>query len=39
MEKFLSVDKEDIDRAHLESTSEQRHEYGASSYSSDLQLG
>ena len=38
MEKFLSVDKEDIDRAHLESTSEQQHEYGASSSSSDLQL-
>ena len=38
MEKFLSVDKEDIDRAHLESTGEQ-HEQGASSSSSDLQLG
>ena len=38
MEKFLSVDKEDIDRAHLESTGEQ-HEHGASSSSSDLQLG
>ena len=38
MEKFLSVDKEDIDRAHLESTGEQQHEHGASSSSSDLQL-
>ena len=38
MEKFLSVDKEDIDRAHLESTGEQ-HEHGAISSSSDLQLG
>ena len=38
VEKFLSVDKEDIDRAHLESTGEQQHEHGASSSSSDLQL-